>query len=107
MKALPWILAGVGAGLVVYYLVTSDEFSYAGNDFDGAANRTSAWGSEQRIKGSGGNLFGKAKEGVGRFTGNDELAGEGLVDQAVGTVKDTAGKAAHAVSDVLREGGRS
>jgi hypothetical protein len=40
---------------------------------------------------------GKLKEGVGRATGDDQLAGEGLVDQIAGAVKDTAGQAPQAL----------
>jgi uncharacterized protein YjbJ (UPF0337 family) len=43
------------------------------------------------------------KEGFGRATGDDDLAGEGLVDQAVGAVKDGAGKAAQAVGETIHD----
>jgi uncharacterized protein YjbJ (UPF0337 family) len=46
---------------------------------------------------------GKLKEGAGRVTGGDQLAGEGVVDQAVGTVKDTAGQAAQALGETIHE----
>ncbi len=105
MKALPWIVAGVSLGVAVVVLVNppSSWNRDGGNAADDAAAKAGAWGTKQRVTGTGGNLVGKVKEGVGRATGNEDLAGEGLVDQAVGVVKDTAGQAAHAVSDTISE----
>ena len=71
------------------------------DDIEDAAGKTSLWGSKQRLKGAGGNLAGKVKEGLGRVTGDDQLAGEGVVDQAVGAVKDTAGAAAQAAGQAI------
>lgn len=107
---LPWILAGVGIGLAVYVLLNPSSPQYAtGNspDVDDAASNLNNWGAKQRVSGTGGNLVGKAKEGLGRVTGDDELAGKGLVDQAVGAVKDTAGKVAGAVGDTLHQANKS
>lgn len=103
MKTLPWVVAGVSLGVAVYVLINPPSTWNArpANAADDAAAQTGAWGTKQRITGTGGNLLGKVKEGVGRATGDDDLAGEGLVDQAVGAVKDTAGQAAHAVSDTI------
>jgi uncharacterized protein YjbJ (UPF0337 family) len=105
MKTLPWIIAGVGIGLAVYFVVNQPGPRYATGDpdVDDAANETSFWGSKQRLSGKVGGLAGKLKEGVGRATGNDQLAGEGVVDQFVGGVKDTAGQAAHAVADTVHD----
>ncbi len=105
MKALPWIIAGVGLGLAVYFVSNQPGPQYAtGNDdVEDAASKTSLWGSKQRLTGQGGGLVGKLKQGVGQATGNDKLAGEGVVDQVVGTVKDTAGQAAHAVAKTVHD----
>ena len=105
MKALPWIIAGVSLGLLVYVVANAPSTQYAGasDDVEDAANKTSAWGTKQRVTGTGGNLVGKLKEGAGSLTGDDQLQGEGLVDQAAGAVKDAAGQAAHAVSDTLHD----
>jgi len=48
-------------------------------------------------------LAGKVKEGVGRAAGDDQLADEGVADQVVGNVKDTAGKVAHAVGETIHD----
>jgi uncharacterized protein YjbJ (UPF0337 family) len=105
MKALPWIIAGVGLGLATYFVVNQPGPRYATGDpdVDDAADKTSTWGSKQRLAGKGGAFVGKLKEGAGRATGNDQLAGEGLVDQAVGSLKDAAGEAAHAVADTVHD----
>ena len=105
MKAFSWILAAAGLSVVVYLIVNAPSTQYAsGNpDVEDAANKTSAWGSKQRVTGTGGSLLGKAKQGVGNLTGDDQLAGEGVIDETVGTVKDAAGQAAHAVSDTLHD----
>ena len=106
MKALPWIIAGSAIAIALVYVVNNapaPAYASADDDVEDAARRTSAWGTGQRLSGTGGSLVGKAKEGFGRATGNDELEGEGMADQAVGTVKDVAGKAAHAVSGTLRD----
>jgi uncharacterized protein YjbJ (UPF0337 family) len=103
MKALPWILAGVGVGLVTYFALNQPGLQYeTGNDdIEDAADRTAFWGSKQRVSGAGGTLFGKVKEGVGRATGDAQLADEGAADQVVGAVKDTVGSAAQAVGQTI------
>ena len=105
MKAFPWILAAAGLSVAAYLIVNAQTTQYASGDPDveDAASKTSAWGSKQRVTGTGGSLLGKAKQGVGNLTGDDQLAGEGVVDETVGTVKDAAGKAAHAVSDTIHD----
>jgi uncharacterized protein YjbJ (UPF0337 family) len=105
MKALPWIIAGVGVGLIAYFVLNQPgpQFATGNDDIEDAAVRTANWGSKQRIKGTGGGLVGKLKEGVGRAVGDEELAGEGALDQAVGAVQDTAGQGAHLVADTIHE----
>ncbi len=106
MKALPWIIAGVTLGAAVTFVLTNaPQPAYATGDPDveDAARKASVWGSKQRLGGTGNSLVGKAKEGIGNATGDDSLAGEGLVDQAAGAVKDAAGQVAHGVSDTLRD----
>ena len=105
MRALPWIIAGVGVGLAAYFVLNQPgpQFATGDDDVEDAARKTANWGSEQRLKGTGRGLVGKLKEGVGRATGDDQLATEGAVDQGVGIVKDTTGQAAHAVADVIHD----
>ncbi len=105
MKAFPWIIAGIGAGIAAYVMLNQPGPQYAtGNDdVEDAASRTTAWGSKQRIFGTGGNLAGKLKEGVGRVSCDDQLADEGLADQVVGAVKNTTGRVAQAAGQTLHE----
>ena len=105
MKALPWIVAGVGLGLAAYFVLNQPGLQYAGGDDDveDAADRTALWGSKQRVAGAGGGLSGKLKEGLGRVAGNDNLEAEGVTDQAVGAVKDAAGQVAQVAGHALHE----
>ena len=105
MKSLGWIIAGVSAGLLYYVYKNPPATSFAGGprSVDDAADNVGNWGTKQRVKGTGGDVLGKVKEGFGTATGDDELAGEGKLDQAVGSVKDAAGQAAHAVQDTIHD----
>lgn len=104
---LPWMIALASVGLAVHMVSKNANQQYAGADADSAANETGSWGTKQRVKGTGGSLLGQAKQGVGKVTGDKQMQGEGVVDEAVGNVKDAAGKAAHAVSDVLLNANKS
>lgn len=103
MKSLPWIIAGVAFGAAAYYIANAPAPSYASGDVERAANKTDLWGGKQRVKGTGGNLVGKAKEAFGNATGDEDLAAEGTGDQIVGNVKNAVGKVANAASDTLRD----
>jgi uncharacterized protein YjbJ (UPF0337 family) len=103
---LPFILAiASGAAIAAYILINTPGPEYAtGNDsIEDAARGTAQWGSKKRITSKGSSVIGKVKEGVGRVTGDEDLATEGLVDQAAGAVKDAAGKVAQAAGETLHE----
>ena len=104
MKRLVWV--PLALGIVATYIFLDRRATRYAAEFDeleAAADRTDLWGSKQRIAGTGRDLLGKVKETVGRVTGDDDLAGQGVVDQIAGTVQDTAGKAANAASDTIRD----
>jgi uncharacterized protein YjbJ (UPF0337 family) len=105
MKALTWVIAGVGVGVIAYIVLNQPGPAYATGDDDVeyAADRAALWGSKQRIYGAGSGVAGKVKESIGRVTGDDQLAGEGMVDQVAGAVKDTAGRAAQAVGQTVHD----
>jgi uncharacterized protein YjbJ (UPF0337 family) len=105
MKSLPWILAAVGLGVAAYVVINTPgpEYATGNDDIENAARKTSAWGSKNRITGTGTNLGGKLKEGLGNLTGNDDLANEGVVDQVAGKIKDAAGSVAHAAGQTIHE----
>jgi uncharacterized protein YjbJ (UPF0337 family) len=108
MKRQVWI--PLALGIVATYIFLNRRASRYVVEYDeleSAADRTDLWGSKQRIAGTGRDLLGKVKETVGRVTGNDDLADRGVVDQVAGAVQDTAGKAANAASDTIREFNRS
>ena len=111
MSKFMWILGVTCLGAAAYVLF-SEQLSTApryaterdGRDeLDELGDKASAWGTKNRVTGTGGKLGGKLKQGFGSVTGNSDLEGEGYVDEAVGQVKDTAGKAAHAISDTLSD----
>jgi len=105
MKSLPWILAAVGLGVAAYVVINTPapEYATGNDDIENAARKTSAWGSKNRITGTGTNLGGKLKEGLGNLTGNDDLANEGVVDQVAGKIKDAAGSVAQAAGQTIHE----
>src|ERR1700691_3399177 len=105
MKALSWGIAGAAVAIVAYIVLNQPGPQYATGDDDVeyAADRTALWGSKQRLSGTGGRLAGRLKEGLGRATGNDHLAGEGAADQLAGAVKDAAGKVAQAAGQTIHD----
>jgi uncharacterized protein YjbJ (UPF0337 family) len=106
MRALPWIIAGVGIGVVATYLILNEpgiQSASGWGSVENAADRTWRWGSRSRLAGAGANVAGKLKEGVGRALGDDDLTDEGVVDQTIGAAKDAAGKVAHAAGATLHE----
>ena len=105
MKTLAWLTAGVGIGLATYLIMNAPQGQYStGYDgVDDAARRTSGWGGRHRLKGSGADVLGRVKEGLGNLTGNDQLATEGLGDQIAGSAERGAGKFAQAAGQTLHD----
>jgi uncharacterized protein YjbJ (UPF0337 family) len=108
MKRQVWIPLALGiVGTYIFLNRRASRYAAEYDELESAADRTDLWGSKQRITGTGRNFLGKVKETVGRVTGNDDLADRGVVDQVAGAVQDTAGKAANAASDTIRDFNRS
>jgi len=107
MKNIPWILAATtAAAAAAAYIVLKTpgpQYATGSDNIEDAARGTSQWGSRNRIAGSVGNLFGKLKEGVGRATGNSQLADEGANDQLAGSLKNAAGEVAQAAGQTLHD----
>ncbi len=106
MRPIHWIIAGVGVGAAVTFLLFYEPSLQRDTGYDGvevAANRAWAWGTKKRFGGGTDAIVGKVKEAVGTATGNDDLAGEGVLDQAAGKVKDAAGRLGHAVGETIHD----
>ncbi len=106
--SIPWLIAGASAGFAVWLLLSEQPnprfaASTGYDSVDDAADRTAVWGIKQKASGKGSNIAGKVKEGIGRVTGNDDLAGEGVLDQVEGKVRDAAGTVANAAGQTLKD----
>lgn len=105
MKTLAWLTAGVGIGLATYLIMNAPQPQYAtgSDDMEDAARRTSGWGSKHRLTGTGSDMVGRVKEGLGNLTGNDRLANEGAADQLAGSAESGVGKFAQAAGQTLHD----
>jgi uncharacterized protein YjbJ (UPF0337 family) len=106
MRPIHWIIAGVGVGAALTFLLfyePSLQHDTGHDGVEGVADHARAWGTKKRFSGGTDSVVGKVKEAVGRATGDDDLAGEGVLDQAAGTVKDAAGQLGHAVGQTIHD----
>ena len=106
MRALPWIIAGVGIGVGVTILLFNDsepDYATGYNGVERAARKTFNWGTRRQAEGKVGSVAGAIKEGIGQFTGNDQLADEGAADRVIGNVKDAAGKVGRAAGETIHD----
>jgi uncharacterized protein YjbJ (UPF0337 family) len=104
MKALPWVLAGMGVGAAIAYVMLNGPQPQAAtgpNAFERAAGRAWFWGSKTRAGAAGRDAVGRLKEGLGRVTGDRKLAEEGIADQAIGGVQDAVGAVAQATGETI------
>jgi uncharacterized protein YjbJ (UPF0337 family) len=58
---------------------------------------------KNRVEGSGDQLKGNIKEGVGHLTGDEKLKHEGKADQVGGKVKNAVGGAVDSVKDAASD----
>jgi uncharacterized protein YjbJ (UPF0337 family) len=106
MKALPWIIGGVGIGAVVTYILFNTpqpEYATGSDTIEDAAHKAFGWGTKQRTAGKGQSIVGAVKEGIGRITGDADLADEGAAEGLVGDAKDAAGRLGHAVGQTIHD----
>ncbi|MBB5344590.1 CsbD family protein [Tunturibacter empetritectus] len=110
MKGLPWILAGIGVGIAVTFLLFVDlsdqpepayDIGYDG--FTDAARKTFAWGTRKQAEGKVGSFAGAIKQGAGKLIGNQNMVAEGAADRVIGNVKDAAGHVGEAVGQTLHD----
>jgi uncharacterized protein YjbJ (UPF0337 family) len=106
MKPIHWILSGMVLGAAAAFIVLYEpgiEHETRSGNIEDAANQAWRWGTKQRFSGTADRFVGRAKESIGRTTGDDNLAGEGVLNQAAGAVKDTAGRWGHAVGQTIHD----
>jgi uncharacterized protein YjbJ (UPF0337 family) len=106
MRALPWIIAGIGIGVGVTILLFNESEPEYATGYDGvesAARKTFGWSTRKRAEGKMGLVKGAIKEGVGKLTGDDQMADEGAADRVAGDVKDAAGQLGQAVGETIHE----
>lgn len=104
MSKLAWIVGGTALGVAAYVITKQPAGQPVPADgVDEAAANIGAWGAKQRTYGTGGQLKGKVEQGAANLTGNEDLANQGVFDEAKGAVKDAAGQAAHAVEQTIHE----
>lgn len=107
MRALPWMIAGVGIGVGVSLLMKLNEqepdYATGYEGVERAAGKTFRWGTKKRAEGKVASMIGAAKEGVGRFTGDPDLEDEGAFQRAAGKVKDAVGEVGQSVGQTLHD----
>ncbi len=104
MSKFLWILGGATLAVAAYVVMNQQLGLTAPADgVDDAGNEVGAWGTKQRAFGTGGQLKGKLEQFGSKLTGDSELGGEGVLDEATGAVKDAAGKAAQAIGSTIHE----
>lgn len=106
MKGLPWIIAGVGIGVAVTLVLFNEsqpDYAAGYDGVEGAARKSFGWGAKKQAEGKVGSFAGAVKEGVGKLTGNEDLADEGTADRVVGDVKDAAGHLGQAVGQTIHD----
>ena len=80
----------------LWYVIESD-------GIEKAARKTFGWGTRQRAAGTGGQVIGKLKEGLGRVSGDGDLAAVGLADQIGGAAKGAVGSVAQAAAEMMHD----
>jgi uncharacterized protein YjbJ (UPF0337 family) len=127
MKALPWIIAGIGFGAGLSFLLFTDSKLTGSSpklvagrngivgdvednfraDVETVARKTYGWGTKTRIGTRLNSTTGAIRHGVGRFTGNNRLAVRGTADRIVGSVKDKVGRLGVVAGNSIHEFNRS
>jgi uncharacterized protein YjbJ (UPF0337 family) len=109
MRASSWVAAGIGLGVGLTILFMNEyreaEAAYGGgySGIEDAARRTFGWGTKNRVKGTVQSISGGVKAGVGRFTGDDRMVGEGSLERAVGDLKDVMGTLGQTAGQTLHD----
>ncbi len=102
---IAWIAAAAGIAVAAYFALNTPAPQHAtGSDsIEDAARGTANWGSKTRLRGAGGRLLGKLKQGVADVTGNANLADDAAADRVAGAVQGAAGELAQAAGQTLHD----
>lgn len=105
MKAVPWIIAGMGVGLATYFFLnrSGPEYVAGSDDVDGAAEKAVAWGTKRRIFGAGHSVAGKLKTRLGEVIGDDNLSAQGAAEQIGGAIENSSGQAAQVIGQTIHD----
>ena len=106
MKPIHWILAGVGVGAAIIFFVLfepSEQYEGENDGLENVAIQAKTWGTKKRFGAGANRIVGRVKEGIGRISGDEDLASSGALDQAIGAVKDTAGRVGQAVGETIHD----
>ena len=115
MKGLPWILAGIGVGIAVTFVLFVDSRSEPEPAYDipydglftDVARKTFAWGTRKQSEGKVSSFAGAVRQRAGKGTGNltnkQDPAAEGAADNVAGNLKDAAGQVGEAAGQTIHE----
>jgi uncharacterized protein YjbJ (UPF0337 family) len=104
MKAIPWLIAGIGLGAVAVYILSSTpEYSTSSDTVEGVARKTFGWGTKQRIAGKGQAAVGAVKQGIGKLGGDPDLEDEGSLNRVVGNAREAVGKLGEAAAETIHD----
>ena len=116
MKGLPWILAGIGVGIAVTFVLFVDprsepepayDIPYDGL-FTDVARKTFAWGTRKQSEGKVSSFAGAAKQratkqSAGNQTGNQDLSAEAAADPVAVNLKDAAAQVGETTGQTIHE----
>lgn len=107
MRALIWMVAGVGIGVGVTLLMklseSQPEYATGYDDVDRAAAKSFLWGTKKRIEGRVGSRVGSVKEAIGRVVRDPDLEDEGTFQQAAGKVKEAVGEVGQRIGQTIHD----
>ncbi len=105
MRALTWMVAGVGIGVGVTLLMKLSEPEYATgyDDVERAAAKSFGWGTKKRAEGRVRSGIGSVKEAIGRVVSDPDLENEGTFQRAKGKVKETIGEVGQGIGQTIHD----
>lgn len=99
MNSFLLLVGGSTLTLALYIMATSEARS---TEPQGLGDSLRRWGRRERLSATGTKLKGSVEHGLGQASGSSLVSGKGLLDEATGALKETAGKLAEAVGEAMR-----